>query len=211
MSNEIKNIVFDFNGVISKSKVKDLINQVSFKDVCSLVCFGFSYLTKSGFRKNIARLSKALKTGQCSSEEFYEQFDYSLPNNSQIIQKLLDTYINSMQTREGLIQLIDYLRNNGFKVFILSNSIPQTEIIIKSESISSHFDGIYCSNEHGLAKPDPSIYKHACELWGILPEESIFVDDKKENVLGAEKAGFKKAYYLTKEDDIIMQVSQCVL
>ena len=41
------------------------------------------------------------------------------------------------------------------------------------------------------------------ELFISTPEESIFVDDKKENTKGAKKSGFKKAYHLTNENEII--------
>jgi len=109
------------------------------------------------------------------------------------------------------LSLIDNLRANGLRVFILSNSIPETEIMIKSNEISSHFDGVYCSSEHGLIKPERDVFEDACKLWGILPEESIFVDDKKENAKGAKSAGFKKAYHLTNENEIIEKVSECVL
>ena len=104
--------------------------------------------------------------------------------------------------------MIDYLRENGFQVFILSNSIPKTERMIKSEEIRSHFDGVYCSSEHGLSKPSVDVFKDACEKWGILPEESLFVDDKKQNVKGALEAGFKKAECLTKENDIVDYISE---
>ena len=41
-----------------------------------------------------------------------------------------------------------------------------------------------------------------------MPEESIFVDDKKENVKGALAAGFGDAFQLTTEEKIIDTVSQ---
>jgi len=211
MSNEIKNIVFDFNGVISKSNKKEILNKLNFQDVCNLVCYSFSFLTKSGFRNAVARAYDGLMLGKHSTETFYSLFDYEHPNKSNTVEKIIDNYISSMRTRQGLLSLIDNLRANGLRVFILSNSIPETEIMIKSNEISSHFDGVYCSSEHGLIKPERDVFEDACKLWGILPEESIFVDDKKENAKGAKSAGFKKAYHLTNENEIIEKVSECVL
>lgn len=209
--NEIKNIVLDFNGVISKSNKKEILNCLDFKDVCNLVCYGFSFLNKSGFRKNIIKSYKGIQKGESSCKNIFDLFDNTFPNNSETVKKVVNNFVGSMKTREGLISLVDYLRANGFQVFILSNSIPKTEKLIKSNEIQSHFDGIYCSSEHGLIKPDISVFEDACKKWGILPEESLFVDDKKENVKGALDAGFKKSSCLTKEDDIINYISENTL
>ena len=205
---EIKNIVLDFNGVISKSNKKEILNSLDFKDVCNLVCYGFSFLTKSGFKKDIAKAYRGIQVGKETCDSIFELFDNTFPNDSETVKKVVNNFVNSMKTRQGLISMIDYLRENGFQVFILSNSIPKTERMIKSEEIRSHFDGVYCSSEHGLSKPGVDVFKDACEKWGILPEESLFVDDKKQNVKGALDAGFKKAECLTKENDIVDYISE---
>lgn len=211
MSNEIKNLVFDFNGVISKTNKKEIINKLNFKDVCNLVQYCFSYLTKSGFRNDIVHAYKGIMRGENNCQKVYDILEGEQQNKSYSVQKIVDNYVSSMRTQEGLIQLIDYLRTNGMKVFILSNSIPQTEIMINSDEIRQHFDGVYCSSERGLIKPDKDVFEDACKLWGILPEESIFVDDKKENVKGALAAGFGNAFKLTNEKEIINKVSEAVL
>lgn len=208
---EIKNIVLDFNGVISKSNKKEILNNLDFSDVCNLVCYGFNFLTRSGFRKEVAKAYKGIQVGKTSCKNIFDLFDNTFPNNSETVKKVVNNFISSMRTREGLITMIDYLRENGFQVFILSNSIPKTEQMIKSEKIRKHFDGLYCSSEHGLIKPNIDIFKDACEKWGILPEESLYVDDKKENVKGALDAGFKKGSCLTKEKEIISFISENVL
>lgn len=45
------------------------------------------------------------------------------------------------------------------------------------------------SGEVGLHKPQPEIYRLACERLGIEPAEAVFVDDLRENVEGAEAVG----------------------
>ena len=94
---------------------------------------------------------------------------------------------------------------------ILSNSIPKTENLIYSDEIIKHFDGVYCSSEQGLAKPDIEVFEDACKLWGITPKESLFVDDNKQNAKSALNAGFKKASCLTNEDEIICYISENTL
>lgn len=211
MSSEIKNIVLDFNGVISKANKKEILNSLDFKDVCNLLCYSFSFLTKSGFRKGVVQAYKGIQVGKSSCKTIFDLFDSTFPNNSETVKKVVNNFVDSMRTRQGLIKLIDHLRENGFQVFILSNSIPKTEKMIKSPEISTHFDGVYCSSEHGLAKPNVDVFKDACRVWGINPEESLFVDDKKENAKGALSSGFKKSSCLTKEEDIINYITENTL
>lgn len=208
MFEEVKNIVLDFNGVISKANKGDVVKNLSFNDVCDLVKYSFSFLTKSGFRKEVLESYKNLKVGTTTCKSIFDLFDSTYPYNSDAIENFVDNYVDSMRTREGLVRLVDFLRFNGFKVFVLSNSIPKTEKLIHDEAFKKHFDGVYCSSEQGLAKPNLAVFDDACKMWGISPEETLFVDDNKQNVKGALKSGFYDAACLTREEDIIEFISE---
>ena len=41
-----------------------------------------------------------------------------------------------------------------------------------------------------LLKPEPAIYKHLVEQTGIVPAESVFIDDLLRNVTAARECGF---------------------
>jgi putative hydrolase of the HAD superfamily len=47
------------------------------------------------------------------------------------------------------------------------------------------------SYQLGVAKPDAAIYRYALERLGTHPEETLFVDDKRENVETAAAIGMK--------------------
>ena len=51
------------------------------------------------------------------------------------------------------------------------------------------FDATVISGDVGLHKPQPEIYLLACERLGVEPAGSVFVDDLRENVAGAETVG----------------------
>ena len=40
-----------------------------------------------------------------------------------------------------------------------------------------------------LIKPEPAIYKHLVEQTGIVPGESVFIDDLLTNVVAARESG----------------------
>ncbi|GCE51166.1 2-haloacid dehalogenase/putative hydrolase of the HAD superfamily [Thermosporothrix hazakensis] len=43
------------------------------------------------------------------------------------------------------------------------------------------------SAEEGLAKPDERIYRLALTRLGVAPEETLFLDDRLENILAAQR------------------------
>jgi putative hydrolase of the HAD superfamily len=55
----------------------------------------------------------------------------------------------------------------------------------------SRFDALVWSYQLGIVKPDPAIYRYALDRLGTPPEETLFIDDKVENVDAAVALGMK--------------------
>ena len=51
------------------------------------------------------------------------------------------------------------------------------------------FDHVIESSKTGLRKPDPRIYKMACDALGVAPESSIYLDDLGVNLKPARELG----------------------
>jgi epoxide hydrolase-like predicted phosphatase len=77
-----------------------------------------------------------------------------------------------------------------YKTGIISNSFVGAR---KREQDAYGFedlcDVVVYSHEVGYLKPDPRIYRVACERVGVLPEEAVLVDDVDANVQGARSIG----------------------
>ena len=211
IESEIKNVVFDYNGVLAGLNKTRVLSRVNLKDICNAIGFGFSYLTKSGFRSDVKYAYHGLTNGSVSPEDIYHMFESYFPHKSDTVKKVFDNFVNSMYTREGMIRLVDYLRENQFRVFVLSNTIPETAKILNSDDVKKHFDGIYCTSEHGIQKPDIDTFLDACKIWNIKPEESLFVDDKKVNTKAAEAAGFGDTFNSSSERKIKNYINQVYL
>jgi putative hydrolase of the HAD superfamily len=65
------------------------------------------------------------------------------------------------------------------------------------------FDKLYYSHSVKLRKPNVEIYQYVLKDAGLKPWETIFVDDLKENIEAARKAGIL-AYHL--EDEKIREL-----
>lgn len=104
-----------------------------------------------------------------------------------------------MRARPGVLDLVRRLRatadvalltNNGM---MLKAALP----VCAPEMIEIFGEKAHVSAEFGLRKPAPDIYRRLCARYGHAPEESAFVDDKPENVIGAEQAGLTGHVYTT--------------
>ena len=57
------------------------------------------------------------------------------------------------------------------------------------------FDGIVVSGEVKLMKPDPPIYHHLLELYGLAAADCVFIDDTPANVDGARAVGMRAVHF----------------
>jgi glucose-1-phosphatase len=85
------------------------------------------------------------------------------------------------------------------KVFLLSNtnalhidavnrSLQQTA---PNKTLNDYFDHVYLSHEMGMRKPSEAIFLNVCDEQGLMPAETLFVDDTERHVHGAKKAGLQ--------------------
>ena len=199
---EIKNIVFDFYGVIANINPLKLISKISFADFFNSILIFFNYLTKSGFKKKFKFYVNNLQLGKITTEQFSSFVNNQLSKKGNSINNIFNSIPLVIQNNDDIIKLIKYLKQHRFSVYILSNTIPQTEDLIIKIQKKYMIDGVYFSTKEGKMKPDVQTYLDACSKWGINPLESIFVDDKKQNVKGALQAGFKHSFNFKKETTI---------
>jgi putative hydrolase of the HAD superfamily len=91
---------------------------------------------------------------------------------------------------EEMLGWVVALQNAGFRTAILSNMGWEILGYMRQEfGWLAHFQHHTWSCELGIGKPDPAIYLHTCEKLDVLPEETLFLDDRLENITAAEKVG----------------------
>jgi HAD superfamily hydrolase (TIGR01509 family) len=87
---------------------------------------------------------------------------------------------------------------------VINNGTAITVPYFKKENNFGEFFSIFInSSEVGLEKPDSRIYFMALERMGLKPEESVFIDDTEENVLGARKIGMQGILFTDYQNLII--------
>jgi 2-haloacid dehalogenase len=73
------------------------------------------------------------------------------------------------------------------------------EILSKRHAFFSHFKHLVISGAILLLKPEPAIYKHLVEVTGIVPAESVFIDDLQRNVIAARECGLHAIQFTSPE------------
>lgn len=80
--------------------------------------------------------------------------------------------------------------------FILSNTNDlHIDFVRRKFPFFGEFDGYVLSYRDRVAKPDAAIYRLALERAGVEAGESLFIDDREENVLGAGAVGMNFVHY----------------
>ena len=106
------------------------------------------------------------------------------------------------------------LRRQGYRVFMLSNTNPimmrfMMEHRFKQQglTIDAYFDRLFLSYRMKLVKPYPEIYRKMIDESGILPAESLFIDDSEANIRTAASLGFN-TYLAAQHEDFRNLFSQ---
>ena len=93
------------------------------------------------------------------------------------------------------IDVLNYLKNNNYECYVLSNWSAETfngpqQSMIDDYPFLKNFDGLLISGEDKLIKPDPAIYQLAIKRFNLDPYKSVFIDDKIENIQAAKNLNF---------------------
>jgi glucose-1-phosphatase len=106
--------------------------------------------------------------------------------------------------------LIHHLKRH-IPVFLLSNTnVVDFENIDAYVGLREAFHNVYLSYEQGRSKPAPETYHHAAEFLGVNPEETLFCDDRKDNIEGVREAGWQ-GYQVGDESEFINYLTKRLL
>jgi HAD superfamily hydrolase (TIGR01549 family) len=91
---------------------------------------------------------------------------------------------------EALAYAVGLQQRAGVSVAVISNT-NDGHVLWLDEHVPElrEFDLVMMSNEVGLHKPDPEIFKLALELLAVEPRGALFIDDLAQNVAAAQTLG----------------------
>ena len=128
-----------------------------------------------------------------------------VPVNPANVDKLTELDSSSwMRFDEPMWDWIDQLRSAKKKVAILSN-MPRDlgEALQQRTDRLAAFDQVTLSYQVHSVKPEPAIYEHCLEGLGTAPNRTFFLDDRIENVQGAELLGIRAMQFLDRDEALL--------
>jgi HAD superfamily hydrolase (TIGR01509 family) len=104
-------------------------------------------------------------------------------------QELTIEAISKLEKDERLIDLMKSLRKKGFQLACCSNSIRRSVLVMLSKIGLIEFMDLILSNEDVKnSKPHPEIYWKAMSSMGVLPDETLIVEDSPVGLLAGERS-----------------------
>ena len=182
---ELKNIVFDFGGVLIDwdprylyRKVFETEEEMNFflENICK---YEWNLLQDAG-----RSLAEATRELQEQHPEYKEEIEMYYGRWEEMLGGLF----------EDNVKLIRPLKEK-YKVYGLTNWSAETLPIARRKyDFFELFDGIVVSGEEKLVKPDPRFYRVLLNRYNLKAEETLLIDDNAENIRAAEKLGFQTVH-----------------
>jgi len=186
---DIKNIVFDLGGVIITLDHARAIERFKAAGVSRAA----EYLDP--YHQNGIFLD--LEAGRLTKEEFGEALRRETGKNipdSAIAHGWLG-FLKDVPPQK--LAMLEDLRQRGFRLYLLSNTNPlvmewalTSDFSPAGKPLDSYFDRMYLSYQMKCVKPDLEIFQKMIADSGMKPEETLFIDDGKNNVVAAAQLGF---------------------
>ncbi len=103
-----------------------------------------------------------------------------------------DIYLPFIKPVDGLIELLDYLKENGVRLAV-ATSAPKSnfKFIEKSLRLENRFDVVVDASMVQHGKPEPEIYLKASELLKVQPEGCLVFEDSFSGIQAATAAGMR--------------------
>lgn len=144
----------------------------------------------------IEPLAVPFEKGQLSVEEFVATSTERI-GFSGSADEFIEAFADIFTLNQPIADLIADLDAAGHPLYLLSNTNGIHEPFFTREwaEIFDRFDAAVYSHKVGLMKPDPDIFKTAIWRLRIVPEQTVYIDDRPENVEAGGRMGFKAIQY----------------
>jgi len=186
----IKNIIFDYGNVIFEinfKKAQDALFQLGITDIEDFFA-----------HKKHNTLFDDFETAAISEEQF-RQGIRKAAGNPELTDEQIDAAWNSLligvpeNIHDTLLKVKD-----KYRTFLLSNNnvihykyiISYLEREFGMPDNSQLFEKTYYSQDMFMRKPHVQIFQKVIEENNLIPEETLFIDDSPQHLVGAKQAGF---------------------
>ncbi len=192
----IKNIIFDFGDIFI-----NLDKQATYNAMAKL---GVTKISKE-----MIGVYHQYEKGLISTDDFVEFYHQKCTIGKDDLVSAWNAILLDFPEKR-LTFLKELSESTKYRLFLLSNTNELHISHIKNNwgmkrytAFKSCFEQFYLSHEINFRKPDRNIYEFVLRENNLLAEETLFVDDLKENTEAAKELGVKVWNLIPGKEDVV--------
>ena len=183
LDDRIRNIVFDLGKVLLSYDWESSLESFKFDKKT------YEIMADAIFRNRVWEMGDE---GIVTPDEWIELFVKNAPLYEAEIRDILSGIKKTISPMDYTNDWIQYFKNKGYHLYYLSNYSEKIYIETKHDmKFIEEFDGGIFSYRVKCIKPEEKIYRILLDTYQLNPKETLFFDDRKENVSTAIKMGIQ--------------------
>ncbi len=198
MSTKIKNIIFDLGGVIL-----DIDENIVYKELEKM---GVN-IAELAHSKDFIDIMSKFDTGIYTAPTFRRKMK-ALVGQDKMTDQRFDATWNAMllDIPRERIEAIEQVKKH-YKIFLMSNTneihydlyVRDLQLRFGYNEFDALFNKSYFSFDIHLEKPDPRFFELILDHEGLVPEETLFIDDTAANIKVAKSLGIN-TYHISRDE-----------
>ena len=188
----IKAVFFDYDGVLTTDRSGSL---TTYRYLSRATGIAFSTINTA-----FSRYGNDLLLGKVSYAEIWHEACEALGVDLDI--GLLHEAFESTPVNSGMFSLARRLKVSHAVGIITDNKKDRMDCLKRCQALESLFNPIVVSAEVGASKESPEIFLYALKRAGVAPDESIFIDNNKANLLAPSALGLSTVFHDDDKNDI---------
>jgi putative hydrolase of the HAD superfamily len=184
---DLRALILDYGEVLSLPQPGDLVEAMA-------ATIG---VAREEFEPAYWRHRRAYDLGLPAVDYWQRTLELLHVPSTTMVPTLIDLDVRSWtRYHDPMWMLVPEVRRSGVKTAILSNGVPEIMARIRMERpLDALFDAVVVSCELGHGKPQPEIFEVTLSRLGVPAHETLFVDDRAENIRAAENLGLRTFHY----------------
>ncbi len=181
MSNKIKAVLFDLDGVLFDTEYISAVNVIKKAETLGLHLDFNAVVNTAGMAHDQARLIFDDLLKEVGGHDEFERKTAHLPKEEMPFRDIKIPYVD---------ELLSYLKSKGYKMAVCSSS-PMDYIsrALQEGKIEDYFDYVITGYDLPVGKPDPAIYLKAMKELEVTPEEAVIIEDAYYGIESGKRAG----------------------
>jgi epoxide hydrolase-like predicted phosphatase len=185
-------IIFDFGGVLMKTL--DYGPRHAWDDRLGLTHGSVESIVHG------STIWHKTQMGLVSPAEYWSAVADQLGISLEHVRQLERDYFSGDRLDQSLLAIIRGLKADGHQTALLSNDSAALDDKLNDLGIADLFDPVVISAHIGVMKPDPGAYQAVLNILDYSPAQTVFIDDRLDNVLGARALGMHGIHYVRDMD-----------